>query len=308
MYRFRARYLLNSNFDHSMESSMASKPYFENVSINSVANTTGIDRSGNFGGIALGDFSVAIDCGRSIIVGSEFKQQLEKYFQLPVKYLILTHTHSDHRNGIDAFTENEIILSTKCYQNLPRSYRSKKYKFDKFDEKTSIKNDDLVIRLFHVAGHTVGSSIVFFPDEKVLFSGDLLFLGGANYNIPFLNLYQNNPNMTGNPDECIVALEKMLSLEIDTLVPGHGGIVTNVDEELNMQLDLYYSLKSHFIEELGANKTIDEIQLPHVDLIEKAIEKTQGYSSTKRKVETRWLSNYLNKLKTSFFNHYSTLD
>ncbi len=54
-------------------------------------------RSSVLGGISLGSFSIAIDSGNPLEVGHGFRKNLESYFGLPVKYLFLTHAHSDHR-------------------------------------------------------------------------------------------------------------------------------------------------------------------------------------------------------------------
>jgi glyoxylase-like metal-dependent hydrolase (beta-lactamase superfamily II) len=280
--------------------------YFTAVSPNSVANTSGIKRSGNFGGIALNNFVIGIDSGQSFEIGKVFRRKLEEFYNLPVRYFVLTHTHTDHRNGMDAFNDVPIILSKKTIANMPKSVRLGKFLLEEFDRAYIITDDDLEVEVHHVGGYTIGSNVVYFPSEKVLFAGDLLFLGGVNFNIPFLGFYQNKPKKTGNPDEYIDAFEKFISMDIEVLVPGHGCVVFNPKEELNTQLEFIKSLKSFFIEVLEENKALEVIKLPKLDLIVEAyasIEKKPSRESEKR-VDKRFLENYLNHLKISFYNHY----
>ena len=78
-------------------------------------------RSGVLEGISLGNYSKAIDSRNPLEVGHGFRNELESYFDLPVKYLFLTHTHSDHRGGMEVFKESILIISQKCKENLPKS-------------------------------------------------------------------------------------------------------------------------------------------------------------------------------------------
>ena len=286
---------------------MAADPYFHTVSNHCVANTKAEDRSGNFGGIALGEYSIAVDSGHSLSIGQKFKDQLENHFGLDVKYLVLTHTHTDHRMGMGAFFKSQVLLSSKCYTNLPKKSKSKKINFEQFESVKYIKSGGIEVEVFHVGGHTIGSSMVHFITEHVLFSGDILFLGGVNYNLPFLGFYSNKEPKTGNPEECITALEKIVRINPKVLIPGHGGIITNVREEITLQLQLYKTLKIHFLEALEDEKTLDQIALPSFGLIAQARERVLTLPQSKQRIETRWLDNYLDHLKKSFYNFYSQM-
>jgi cyclase len=64
-------------------------------------------------------------------------------------------------------------------------------------------------------GHTGCSAFAYFPEEKILFAGDEI----ATMEWPYIS------DETGNPDDYISALEQMMNLEIDKVIPGHGPIV-----------------------------------------------------------------------------------
>ena len=60
--------------------------------------------------------------------------------------------------------------------------------------------------------HTAGDAIVFVPDVRTVFTGDILFIGGT-------------PIVWAGPlDNWIAACDLMLEADIDTVVPGHGPV------------------------------------------------------------------------------------
>ena len=67
--------------------------------------------------------------------------------------------------------------------------------------------------LLETPGHTPGSICLYWPDEKVLLSGDTLFqMGYGRTDLP-----------GGNIGQLIDSLEHLFTLPADTLVyPGHG--------------------------------------------------------------------------------------
>jgi glyoxylase-like metal-dependent hydrolase (beta-lactamase superfamily II) len=67
------------------------------------------------------------------------------------------------------------------------------------------------VRLVQVGpAHTPGDVIVHVPDARVVYTGDILFIGGA----PLV--------WTGPVARCIAACERLLDLELAAIVPGHG--------------------------------------------------------------------------------------
>jgi len=71
--------------------------------------------------------------------------------------------------------------------------------------------------LIHTPGHTPGSVCLYFPEDKVLFSGDTLFrMGYGRTDLP-----------GGNIDRLFTSLRRLFALPSDTRVfPGHGDFTT----------------------------------------------------------------------------------
>ena len=62
-------------------------------------------------------------------------------------------------------------------------------------------------------GHTESDAVLFLPQQRVLFAGDLVVVG-------------THPNVTsGDPEQWLRILERMRRLGVERIVPGHGPVV-----------------------------------------------------------------------------------
>jgi glyoxylase-like metal-dependent hydrolase (beta-lactamase superfamily II) len=80
-----------------------------------------------------------------------------------------------------------------------------------FESELTLRVGDLEARVRDLGpAHTGSDSIVYVPEAKTVFTGDLLFIGG-------------HPIMWAGPSEnWITALDTILGLDVDHIVPGHG--------------------------------------------------------------------------------------
>jgi cyclase len=80
-----------------------------------------------------------------------------------------------------------------------------------FEDALTLHLDGRPLHLLHFGpAHTLGDIAVWVPDERVLFCGDLLFLGST----PLV--------WEGSLTNWIVAVDSLLALEPEVVVPGHG--------------------------------------------------------------------------------------
>lgn len=147
----------------------------------------------------------------------------------PVRTLVNTHHHGDHTFGNYLFPSATIVGHERSRPameawGMPRAEPfwtavdwgaiELEPPFLTFEESVTIHVDDLrcEVRHFGHPAHTDNDAVVWLPERKVLFSGDLLFNGGT----PFM--FQGS--IAG-------ALETVLELErlgAETIVPGHGPV------------------------------------------------------------------------------------
>ncbi|HEU5375152.1 MAG TPA: MBL fold metallo-hydrolase [Ktedonobacteraceae bacterium] len=82
-----------------------------------------------------------------------------------------------------------------------------------FEGQLDLRVGTKTVRLLEVGpAHTRGDTLVYVPDDKVIFTGDILFV-------------DSHPILWAGPvSNWIRACETILSLEVETIVPGHGPI------------------------------------------------------------------------------------
>jgi cyclase len=72
---------------------------------------------------------------------------------------------------------------------------------------------DHTFRCLHTPGHTPGQLAVHVPEERVVFTGDTIFSGCQTW------------LMTSDVPRWLEALERIRTLDVDWIVPGHGPVV-----------------------------------------------------------------------------------
>jgi glyoxylase-like metal-dependent hydrolase (beta-lactamase superfamily II) len=159
--------------------------------------------------------------------------------------LINSHSNGDHCNGNNCVETSEIISSQatleemahespetmenllnaapnmgelgqfflKCFGHFDFKNVTRKLPNSTFNGETSRKVGDKEVKLFEVGpAHTNGDVIVFVPDDKVVFTGDILFIEGH----PIL--------WAGPVSNWINACNRIIALDVESVVPGHGPI------------------------------------------------------------------------------------
>lgn len=221
------------------------------------ADTDGTN-GGNYGAIVLEDEVVMVDAGMIHRKSRETREFLERQTKLPILKLIFTHAHSDHVFGAQAFEPVSLIASApmrkRCEENLNDEWKRenllKNYAEVK-DERPelwqalqdlSIRLPDIVFKTYIflgnneeisvklLGGHTAGSSTIISHPHKTIFIGDLVFSGQFPY----------GGDPTCDPDRWIMALEEVLNLGLETIIPGHGPVCgpTELEEYMQALMDL----------------------------------------------------------------------
>ena len=77
--------------------------------------------------------------------------------------------------------------------------------------------------VLYTPGHTSGSVCYYEEEKRILFTGDTVYAKGTISDLSY----------SGNYGSYIKSLNTLNSLKVDTMLPGHGAISTDVEEDLN---------------------------------------------------------------------------
>jgi cyclase len=210
-------------------------------------------------GFVVGDNGViSIDSKMTAESAKELLAALAKITPKPVTDVILTHSDSDHVNGLAGFpTGLTIIAQENCKKEMEASASSPRpappgYLPTKtVDKKESTKIDGVHLTLLHWApAHTSGDLVVYLPDQKVVFTGDIV---ATQRPLPLIHLEKN-----GTSAGWIETMKGLVALDADTFVPGHGDLQTKAD--LRKRLADAEERRAKVQELVAGGKSLEEVK------------------------------------------------
>lgn len=139
----------------------------------------------------------------------------------PIKYVILTHNHNDHAGGAEkmAALGATVIISAGDRENLARVPNQKWLPQVTYSGRAQLRLGGKDVLLQEVRGHTKGDTLVYFPAARIACGGDLF---ATSPELPFIVNYADG----GNWMDLSNAIDELLKLDFDLLIPGHGPNIT----------------------------------------------------------------------------------
>ena len=171
-----------------------------------------------------GDVAVRVTPEGLIVVDDKYQEnvadileQVKSISSAPIKYLLNTHHHTDHAGGDAIFVNTtEIIAHRNVRENFLRNRQPGAPRLT-FTDQASVFLGGIEVRAYYFGrAHTNGDAVIYFPDLKVIHSGDLITEG-----MPVMD-YNNGASAV----EWVRVLDKLLELDFDTVIPGHGKLLT----------------------------------------------------------------------------------
>jgi len=183
---------------------------------------------------------LVFDTGSSELIGHEIKRVIKSVTNKPVRWLVNSHSHADHWLGnaafIDAKSDIQLeIISTKAalatmttdgqpsadfFFKVTKGATGKthlKYPTSLVNqnEKRNLGGVDVEF-IFSNDGHSPGDIMMWLPEQKIIFGGDVV-------NSDWMPILIDH----GNVSHLIDSLYSVIKLQPSIVLPGHGGS-TNV--------------------------------------------------------------------------------
>ena len=154
--------------------------------------------------------------------------------------VINTHEHADHF-GANKFLQKKVPIMTHRYAAtkivsaddevlLCRAHGHKPHGYHVhiwLENMNVIDTGNWFLKIFHTPGHTSGSLCIYEPRKRFLISGDTVFAQGTISDI----------SSSGSYGEYINSLARLNTMKIYLLLPGHGNISRNVEEDIEKAIE-----------------------------------------------------------------------
>ena len=188
-------------------------------------------------GVVIGDDAVlAVDTQATPVMAGDVIRRIREVTDKPIKYVVMSHYHAVRVLGASAYGAQEIIASQDTrdlivergaqdmkseIERFPRLFRAVEtipgltWPTLTFVGKMTLWLGKLEVQLLQLGrGHTKGDTVVWLPQQKILFSGDLVEFGATPYAGDAY--FQDWP----------ATLDNLAALQPVALVPGRGDALT----------------------------------------------------------------------------------
>lgn len=197
---------------------------------------------------------LVIDALGSPALATRLLAEIAKVTALPVTHVIVTHYHADHIFGLQVFQAlgARVVAHRGALAYLNSDAARQRLAVSRqdlapwVDEQTRLVQPDLWLDGPHELllggtriqikplgpAHTPEDLAVYLPEDKVLYTGDLVFRG----RLPFVGQADSR--------RWIGALDELLALGPTAMVPGHGAPSTTPRQDMQLTRDYLLYLRS----------------------------------------------------------------
>ena len=147
-----------------------------------------------------------------------------------IDLLICTHAHPDHIEGVQLFRNSPVLFTLhedewRWASTIGRQMGAAlgmdmdALKPDFFLKEGDLELNGLTLEIIHTPGHSPGSVTLYWPDQKALFTGDLIFKEGfGRTDLP-----------GGDSPTLKESIKRLTDLDVEWLLSGHGDIIAGAE-------------------------------------------------------------------------------
>jgi len=146
-----------------------------------------------------------------------------------VDVVVITHAHPDHMEAVRAFAHSDTLIAMHAdewefVRAVSRHY-GESFGITEFTPHILLREGDLNVedvnlRVIHAPGHSPGSVCLYWPEQKALITGDVVFdRGVGRTDLP-----------GGNGKQLKDSIQRLARLDVTYLLPGHGNAVSGNDQ------------------------------------------------------------------------------
>jgi cyclase len=195
---------------------------------------------------------LVVDTGVNAEEGGKLLAEIRKVSPLPVRWIVNTHYHPDHRAGNAAVGPDAVIISSsftreKVLAGAPKGGQD--YSLNEIADKsgTTLYLKGHPVRIYAPGpAHTRGDLLVYFPDQHAIATGDLFL----NNSCPYMD--------DGDLENWVRALDEILALPIEHAVPGHFAVAGKA--ELGHFRDYLADLQKQVARLRGEGLSLKQVQ------------------------------------------------
>jgi glyoxylase-like metal-dependent hydrolase (beta-lactamase superfamily II) len=206
----------------------------------------------------------------------ELIEKIRKITDKPIRWAVVTQAHGDHYLGNQVFKEQGATLVSQidAARNMEKYFDKdlarrgaffKRNGFDPKEIKMTLPDVTFETRMnIHLGGKVAqlmyfgpaqdpGASFIYFPYAKALATGG-----------SYATRSWANPMYTPSVDGWIAALRKIIEMDVDTFLPGHGDVGTkkDVQEAIGFLTDLQAAVKDAIAKGMSREEAAKTLQFP----------------------------------------------
>ena len=163
----------------------------------------------------------------------DITRQISTVTSQPIRYVLNTHHHFDHAGSNASFMPNAQVIGhenvrVNMLRNFGPSASPEGAPKITYSDQTSVHLGGVEVQAYHLGcGHTNGDSVILFPSQRTVHTGDLFIWGDrmdGSTMAPFIDYYNG-----GCASDWVTTLDRLLELDFDTVIPGHGPLLRKAE-------------------------------------------------------------------------------